>query len=209
MSSRLAFDALSGARFTDTSEGACDGRPKPKLRCLENFLSFFPSWAVVDEAIESSDDFRSSSAFWNSKFGIVFEALWDKHTQMWFNSTFWNKIIYTICKKEITENAFSCPHLALTTWKINLSVSWIIQMNQPYHPLVTAILSFKCNYFNFTVCARNPCPPPTPTQKGQPPGCNSLTLIFCCCVGRTSGKLFVRGRAGLFASPMLAVDALS
>ena len=43
ISSRLAFDALSGAKLTDTSEGACDGRPKPKLRCLENFRSFLES----------------------------------------------------------------------------------------------------------------------------------------------------------------------
>ena len=63
ISSRLAFDALSGAKLTDTSEGACDGRPKPKLRCLENFRSFLESGPAVDEAMESSDAFRSSSAF--------------------------------------------------------------------------------------------------------------------------------------------------
>ena len=30
----------------------------------------------------------------------------------------------------------------------------------------------------------------------------------CCCVGSTSGRLFVRGRVGLLASPILAVEAL-
>lgn len=63
ISSKLAFDALSGAKFTDTSDGACDCRPKPKLRCLTNFLLFLESWLAADEAIESLEDFRSTSAF--------------------------------------------------------------------------------------------------------------------------------------------------
>ena len=63
ISSRLAFEALSGVKFTDTSEGAWDGRPKPKLRCLENFLSFLGSWATNDDAMDSSEDFRRSGDF--------------------------------------------------------------------------------------------------------------------------------------------------
>ena len=63
ISSKLAFDALSGAKFTETSDGACDCRPKPKLRCLTNFLLFLESWLAADEAIESFEDFRSTSAF--------------------------------------------------------------------------------------------------------------------------------------------------
>ena len=71
-SSKLAIEVLSGVKFTDTSEGAWDWRLKPKLRCLENFLSLLGSWGTMEEAMDSSDDlWRSVWDFWIEKKYII------------------------------------------------------------------------------------------------------------------------------------------
>ena len=71
-SSKLAIEVLSGVKFTDTSEGAWDWRLKPKLRCLENFLSLLGSWGTIEEAMDSSDDlWRSVWDFWIEKKYII------------------------------------------------------------------------------------------------------------------------------------------